>query len=113
MYIAGHGQTFQFFKPIDGVCYIIAGIGGAPLYKVDPDDAGLLYTTASAGFTSLDVTDSTLTVTFIGLRGKAHFEHATRKGTVLVALRVGVSDFSSVIIDEQPPVRAAPSSFFG
>jgi len=55
--------------------------GGAPLYKVDPDDPRLLYATASAGFTSLDVTDSTFTVKFIGLDGKAHFEHALRKGT--------------------------------
>ena len=81
VYIAGHSHTFQFFKPIDGVCYIIAGTGGAPLYKVDPDDPRLLYATASAGFTSLDVTDSTFTVQFIGLDGKAHFEHALRKGT--------------------------------
>jgi len=80
VYIAGHSHTFQFFKPIDGVNYIIAGTGGAPLYKVDPDDPRLLYATASAGFTSLDVTDSTFTVKFIGLDGKAHFEHTLRKG---------------------------------
>jgi len=80
VYIAGHSHTFQFFKPIDGVNYIIAGTGGAPLYKVDPDDPRLLYATASAGFTSLDVTDSTFTVKFIGLDGKAHFEHALRRG---------------------------------
>jgi len=81
VYLAGHSHTFQFFKPIDGVTYIIAGTGGAPLYKVDPDDPRLLYATASAGFTSLDVTESTFTVTFIGLDGKAHFEHVLRRGT--------------------------------
>src|SRR6266516_3040717 len=80
VYSAGHSHTFQFFKPIDGGTYIIAGTGGAPLYKVDPDDPRLLYATASAGFTSLDVTDSTFTVKFIGLDGKAHFEHALRRG---------------------------------
>ena len=80
VYIAGHSHTFQFFKPIDGLTYIIAGTGGAPLYKVDPDDSRLLYATASPGFTSLDVTDSTFTVQFISLDGKAQFEHALRRG---------------------------------
>ncbi len=79
VYIAGHSHTFQMFKPIDGVTYVIAGTGGAPLYAVDPTDPHLYYATATAGFTSLDITASALTVTFVGIDDRPLFAHTLQK----------------------------------
>jgi tartrate-resistant acid phosphatase type 5 len=78
VYIAGHSHTFQYFKPIEGVQYIIAGTGGATLYDVNPDDPRLRYATATSGFASITVTDSTFTTTFVGADGKALFSHTVR-----------------------------------
>jgi hypothetical protein len=79
VYIAGHSHTFQYFKPIDGVQYIIAGTGGATLYTVNATDPRLRYATATSGFASVVVTDSTFTTTFIGTDGRPLFSHTVRK----------------------------------
>jgi predicted phosphodiesterase len=69
--LAGHDHFYERWKPVDGMLHLLAGTGGAHLYRPDARAPGLAKTIAAHGFILGKAEEKTLSLTFVGTDGKA------------------------------------------
>jgi len=53
--LSGHAHTYQRFKPLDGVSYLVSGGGGGWLYQVAPDHPSIVFATSTYHFVEFAV----------------------------------------------------------
>jgi hypothetical protein len=69
MYLAGHHHSLQHWQ-VEGLDYVVTGAGGARNYGLGDTvtaDARRRFVASRPGFADLEITDSTLSLTFVGV----------------------------------------------
>ena len=78
MVLAGHNHCYEHFK-VNGIHYIVAGGGGAPLYGLDDviDDEKVYLVAADAiyHYAALDISEEKLEVTVVNVSNEEIFDH--------------------------------------
>jgi 3',5'-cyclic AMP phosphodiesterase CpdA len=85
LYLSGHDHTLEYLEPGEtapcpGVGYVISGVGSTPRLAANQHAAGQkYYQSRSAGFVVLEVTQSSLELSFLDDQGKLLFQSERHK----------------------------------
>ena len=75
--LCGHDHLYTRFRPVDGVHYIVEGLGGKSRYKIKPDSRVAFTDNRDYGFGLVEIWGNDL-----------YFSHITRSGKVLDSLAI-------------------------
>jgi hypothetical protein len=80
IYFAGHHHSQQHHKPFGGFNQFICGSSGYKIYSVGKGlDPSVNFAWAGMGFTAIDATRDTFTVTYYNQDGIQIYTHTIRK----------------------------------